>query len=89
MKPCRRERRRSPRRLNPWWIALLRWRARHDPRVAGYFVLVLFLMLNYMKSGGFVGARDLYLFTGVLAARLNLPRDWSLALFGVPARRPG
>jgi type IV secretory pathway TrbD component len=42
-----------------------------------------------MKSGGFVGARDLYLFTGVLAARLNLPRDWSLALFGVPARRPG
>jgi O-antigen ligase len=65
------------------------WRARHDPRVAGYFVLVLFLMLNYMKSGGFVGARDLYLFTGVLAARLNLPRDWSLALFGVPARRPG
>jgi O-antigen ligase len=65
------------------------WRARHDPRVAGCFVLVLFLMLNYMKSGGFVGARDLYLFTGVLAARLNLPRDWSLALFGVPARRPG
>jgi O-antigen ligase len=65
------------------------WRARHDPRVAGYFVLVLFLMLNYMKSGGFVGARDLYLFTGVLAARLNLPRDWSLALFGVPARLPG
>lgn len=61
------------------------WRARHDPRVAGYFVLVLFLMLNYMKSGGFVGARDLYLFIGVLAARLNLPRDWSRALFGVPA----
>lgn len=65
------------------------WRARYDPRVAGYFLLVLFLMLNYMKSGGFVGARDLYLFIGVLAARLNLTHDWSLALFGVPAHRPG
>lgn len=65
------------------------WRARKDSRVAGYFVLVLFLMLNYMKSGGFVGARDLYLFIGVLVARLNLPRDLTLAVFGVPASRAG
>jgi len=64
------------------------WRARHDPRMAGYFVLVLFLMLNFMKSGGFVGARGLYLFIGVLVAHINLPRDWSIALFGVPVHRP-
>lgn len=69
-------------------VVISGWRGRRDPRMAGYFVLVLFLMLNYMKSGGFVGARDLYLFIGVLAARRNLPRDWSLALFGVPVHRP-
>ncbi len=63
------------------------WRARWSPGVAGYLILVLFLLLNYMKSGGFVGARDLYLFMGVLAARIDMSRNGALALFGVPAYR--
>ena len=31
-----------------------------------YFFLLLFIALNYMKSGGFVGARDLYFYIGLV-----------------------
>jgi O-antigen ligase len=63
------------------------WRGRRDPRTTGCLILVLFLLLNYLKSGGFVGARDLYLFMGVLAARVNFARNGSLAVLGLPAYR--
>jgi O-antigen ligase len=38
-----------------------------------YFSLFMFLVLNYSKSGGFVGARDLYMFMGVFLAYVNQP----------------
>jgi O-antigen ligase len=36
-----------------------------------YFMLFLFLVFNYCKSGGFVGARDLYMCMGVFLAYVN------------------
>lgn len=41
-------------------------------RGATYFVLAVFLLLNYSKSGGFIGSRDLYMLLGVLIAYVNL-----------------
>jgi O-antigen ligase len=44
---------------------------RHRRTAALYFALAFFLLLNYSKSGGFVGARDLFMFLGVFLAYLN------------------
>lgn len=41
-------------------------------RGATYAVLVAFYLLNYSKSGGFIGTRDLYMVLGVLMAYVNL-----------------
>ena len=45
-------------------------------RAKAYLVLFLFITLNYMKSGGFIGARDLYMFMGVLVAYANAMPSW-------------
>jgi O-antigen ligase len=54
-----------------------------------YLVVFLFLVLNYSKSGGFVGARDLYMFMGVLLAYVNAPHidDRGYGVFGLADSR--
>jgi hypothetical protein len=39
-----------------------------DRRGKTYLLLFVFMLLNYIKSGGFIGARDLYMTMGVLVA---------------------
>jgi O-antigen ligase len=45
--------------------------ARHTGRVV-MFVLLGFTLANYMKSGGFVGTRDLYMFVGLVLVELSI-----------------
>jgi O-antigen ligase len=40
--------------------------------LTSYFAAALFLLLNYCKSGGFVGARDLFLFCGLMLATFQI-----------------
>jgi len=37
-----------------------------------YLILLLFVLLNYQKSGGFISARNLYMFAGVYLSYLRL-----------------
>ncbi len=43
-----------------------------DRTLAIYYLLMVFLFFNYMKSGGFISARDLFAFVGLVIARTNL-----------------
>lgn len=44
---------------------------RTTTRGVSYIVLAVFYLLNYNKSGGFIGTRDLYMLLGVLTAYAN------------------
>jgi O-antigen ligase len=58
---------------------------------APLFVLLSFMVLNYMKSGGFVSARDLFMLLGVFLAGINvraLDPVTPFASFPVPAAPP-
>jgi O-antigen ligase len=67
-------------------IATCAMSRRGRPGAAPYFVLLLFMLLNYMKSGGFVSARDLFMFLGVYLAVLNMPDAERPSPFRVASR---
>ena len=52
-------------------ILILVYTNLHLPDMLLYGTLFLFVSLNYMKSGGFVGARDFYLFMGLVISYTN------------------
>jgi O-antigen ligase len=72
-------------------MAILWWLAFNTRRVGAmvYFLLFVFLMFSYSKSGGFVGARDLYMCMGVFLAYLNSPGldDARYEAFGLGRQR--
>jgi hypothetical protein len=58
--------------LSVLMIAVVALTGQATRRKTTYVILVLFYLLNYNKSGGFIGARDLYLIFGILLAYTNL-----------------
>ena len=55
-------------------VFYLTFKSRSDTYICLYISILLFELLNYMKSGGFISSRDLYLFIGVLLARYEFAR---------------